>query len=158
MPSPLRYVLLGLLAVLAQWLVFDRLRIFGAYPDVVLLYVAFLGFREGRLAGAIAGFSLGLLVDAVHGSWGVHMLIKTVMGFAVGFFSPQDNRDAGPLRTGQLMLAALMIALLHNGLLVIFYVVQAGTRNAFMIGALWIGAALYTAAVAGIATLFAPAR
>ena len=38
----LRIVGYGLGVVLLQWLVFGRLQLWGAYPDVVLLFVAFL--------------------------------------------------------------------------------------------------------------------
>lgn len=76
MPFLVRQILLGFLVFLLQWFVLGRLRIFGAYPDAVLLYVAWLGLRHGRLAGSVGGFSLGLLLDAVYDTWGIHMFVK----------------------------------------------------------------------------------
>ena len=52
-----RLALGGLLAVLLQWLLFGRLRLWGAYPDVVLLWVALQALRYGRLTGTVAGFA-----------------------------------------------------------------------------------------------------
>jgi hypothetical protein len=46
-----------------------------------------------------------------------------------------------------------VIAMLHNGLLVLFLALEAGTRNAYLLGALWIGSALYTAALGTVASL-----
>ena len=52
----------------------------------------------------------------------------------------------------------LVISLLHNGLMVVFHALESGTRNLFMIAALWIGSSIYTAVVAGIAAPLHPGR
>ncbi len=153
MPAAVRYALIGLLVVALQWLVLGRLSIFGAVPDAVLLYVAWLSLRAGRQTGAVAGFSLGLLMDAIYGTWGFHMFIKTLIGFLVGQF-PASERDTLLIQPQQAFVGGLVIALLHNGLFVILLVLQEGTRSTFMITALWLGSALYTAVVGTLATLF----
>src|SRR5690606_23663908 len=56
-----RQVLFGLGVVLLQWLVFGRLKLWGAYPDIVLLFVAWIGLRFGRVGGSVAGFLTGFL-------------------------------------------------------------------------------------------------
>jgi rod shape-determining protein MreD len=86
MPLYVRRGLVGLAVIALQWLVVGRLRIWGAYPDAVLLYVAWLGLRHGRLVGSVAGCSLGFLLDAISGTWGIHMFVKTLVGFLVGLF------------------------------------------------------------------------
>ena len=86
MPVVLRQVLFGLGVVLLQWLVFGRLRLWGAYPDVVLLFVAWIGLRYGRVQGTVTGFLTGFLLDVIYGTWGIHMFVKTVVGFLVGMF------------------------------------------------------------------------
>ncbi|NBC19200.1 MAG: rod shape-determining protein MreD [Bacteroidetes bacterium] len=153
MPLLLRRVLIGLLVVALQWLVLGRLRLWGAYPDAVLLFVAWVGLRDGRLSGSVTGFGLGLLMDAIYGTWGIQMLVKTVIGFLIGLF-PADERESLLILPQQAFLGALVIALLHNGLLVIFLALQSGTRTSFLISALWIGSALYTSIVGTIASLF----
>lgn len=55
----LRTTLLGVLVVVLQWLVLNRLRLWGAYPDAVLLFVAYLGLTYGRRVGLIGGFLSG---------------------------------------------------------------------------------------------------
>ena len=154
MPLLLRRILVGLLIALVQWLVLGRLSLWGAYPDAVLLFVAWVGLRNGRLAGSMTGFGLGLLLDVVYGTWGIHAFVKTVVGFLIGLF-PANERETLLILPQQAFIGALVIALLHNGLLVIFLALQSGTRTLFLITSLWLGSALYTAIVGTMASLFA---
>lgn len=153
MPTLLRNALVGVAAFALQWLVLGRLRIFGSYPDVVLLYVAWLGLRQGRRTGSIFGFAFGALMDAAYGTWGIHMFVKTLVGFLVGQF-PVDERESLRLQPQQAFLGGLVVALVHNGLMVAFLALQTEATNTFMVFALWLGAALYTAFVGTIIALF----
>lgn len=154
MSLPLRRVLIGLLVVLLQWLLFGRLQLWGAYPDVVLLYVTWLGLRHGRLTGSLGGFGLGFLMDVTYGTWGLHMFVKTIVGFLVGLF-PADERESLLIFPQQAFVATLVVALLHNGLFVILLALQSGARTTFMITVLWLGGSLYTSFVGTLAALFA---
>ncbi len=153
MPSLVRQALLGVLVFLVQWLVLGRLRLWGAYPDAVLLFVAWMGVRNGRSAGAVTGFALGLLMDVIYGTWGIHMFVKTLVGFLVGLF-PANERETLLILPQQAFIGSLVIALLHNGLLVLFLALDAGTRNSYLLTTLWLGSALYTATLGTIASLF----
>lgn len=153
MPLAIRASLTGLLCVLVQWLILSRLELWGAYPDIVLLYIAWLGFNHGKQFGAIAGFILGFCMDAVYDTWGIQMFVKTLLGFMVGLFQLND-RDSVLIRPEQAFLVGLFISLLHNGLLVALVVLDSGARNPFFILSFWIGAAVYTAVVANILSRF----
>ena len=153
MPSTIRYVLIGLGVFVLQWLVLGRLKLWGSYPDAVLLFVAWISLRQGRRVGSVAGFGLGALMDAVYGTWGIYMFAKTLVGFLLGLF-PADQRESLRLQPRQSFLGGLVVALLHNGLVVIFLALQTEASNAFMVFALWLGSALYTAFLSVIATLF----
>ena len=59
-----RYALIGAGVFALQWLVLGRLTLWGSYPDAVLLFVAWIGLREGRRVGSLAGFGLGALMSA----------------------------------------------------------------------------------------------
>ncbi len=50
--------------------------------------------------------------------------------------------------------AALIVAIVHNGLMTIALALDQATRTPFLIFGLWFGGALYTAAVALIGGLF----
>lgn len=155
MPIFFRHVLVGLLIFLLQWLVLGRLRLWNAAPDAVLLFVAWVGLRYGRRSGSTAGFLMGFLMDAVYNTWGIHMFIKTTVGFLVGLF-PANERETLLILPQQALLGGLVIALLHNGLFVTLLALPlyAGTRNLTMVLALWLGSAVYTALLGFIAALF----
>lgn len=153
MPTLLRHVLIGPLIVALQWLVLGRLRLWGAYPDVVLLYVAWFGLYHGRRSASVVGFLSGLAMDVIYGTWGIHMFVKTLVGFLVGLF-PASERETLLILPQQAFLGSLVIALLHNGLFVAFLALQSGARNTYMLVALWLGSALYTAVVGTIVSLF----
>lgn len=136
-----------------QWLLLGRLRIYGTYPDGVMLYLAWYALNEGRQRAMLTGFALGFAMDAVYGTWGIHMFVKTLVGFFVGMFAI-DERQALRLRPRQAFFGGLVIALLHNGLVIILLALQTEATNNFLIFGLWLGAALYTAAVAYLISLF----
>ncbi len=152
MPVVLRQVLIGLGVVALQWLVFGRLKLWGAYPDVVLLYVAFVALRFGRVAGTSTGFLTGFLMDMLYGTWGIHMFVKTLLGFVVGLFESEGSE--GPrLGPGQIAVGTLGLALIHNGLFVVFLALAHSTRTPMLVWALWLGAAVYTTVVAVVWSL-----
>ena len=160
MPLVLRRILLGVGVVLAQWLVFGRLAVGGVVPDVVLLFVAVVALKKGRLSGAVAGFSAGLLMDVLTNPalFGLNTLLKTGIGFVVGLFRSDqgENLRIAPPQAG---LGALVVAAVHNGLMTILLALDQSTRTLFLIAGLWLGGALYTAVVAFVAALFSrPAR
>lgn len=136
-----------------QWLVLGRLRIYGTYPDAVMLFLTWYALHEGRQRGALTGFGLGAAMDVAYGTWGIHMFVKTLVGFAVGSFSV-DERKPLLILPQQALLGGLAIALLHNGLIVILLALQTEATNNFLIYGLWLGSALYTAGVAYVTSLF----
>jgi rod shape-determining protein MreD len=152
-----RRLLVGLLIVAVQWLVLGRLLLWGVFPDAVLIYIVVLALRDGRLSGSIFGFVFGFLCDLIYGTWGVQMLAKTIVGFLVGLFAI-GPRDSFNLSAVQALIGGLVIALVHNGITVIFFALTAGTRTPFLIFGLWIGSAIYTAFVAFFAALIIPRR
>ena len=154
MPALLRQLAVGAGVVLAQWLVFQRLPLWSVVPDVVLLYVALQALQYGRVAGAVAGFGTGLLMDILTGApLGMNAMIKTVMGFIIGFFR-SDQGDKMRIDAIQAFVGALVVAVVHHGLMTILLALTEGTRTLFLIVGVWIGGALYTAVVALVASLF----
>lgn len=136
-----------------QWLLLGRLRIYGTYPDGVMLFLTWYALHEGRQRGMLTGFGLGLALDVVYGTWGIHMFVKTLVGFFAGLFA-LDDRKTLLIQPQQALLGGLVIALLHNGLLVILLALQTEATNNYLIYGLWLGSAAYTAAVAYLVTLF----
>jgi len=57
--------LVGLLAILIQAFFVPIIEIGIWRPNIVLIAVLFIGYRFGMIPGALAGFILGLLQDAL---------------------------------------------------------------------------------------------
>ena len=152
--ATLKYAAVGVVVVAVQWLLLGRMTIFGAAPDVVILFVAWFGLQFGRRAGTTCGFVLGFLMDAIYDVWGVHMLLKTILGFVVGSFAATD-RDILTILPRQALVGGFVASFIHNGLLVLLLAVQAGATNQAMLWSLWLGAAAYTALLGFLAALFA---
>jgi rod shape-determining protein MreD len=115
-----RVAALGVFAAIAQVVCFSKMDVFGTSPDFVLLVVFSLGVLGGSLTGAVAGFSIGLLIDC--------LLLETLGGFAltllaVGYVAGRyreavgrPTRGAVPLLGGALtLLGALVIAAIQIG-------------------------------------------
>ena len=154
MSPTIRRVLLAVGVFGGQWLILGRLRIYGAYPDAVLLFLAWYALREGRRRGTLTGFGLGLAMDVVYGTWGIHMFVKTLIGFLVGRFAV-DEHTSLIIRPQQAVVGSLVLALLHNGLLVALLALQTQATTGFLLYGLWLGSAFYTAWVGGVVALFA---
>ncbi len=159
MPLFLRRVGAGIGVVLLQWLVFQRLGLWGVVPDVVLLFVAVVAIKRGRLAGAVAGFTAGLLMDLLTNPqmFGLNALVKTGMGFVVGLFR-SDQGENTRIAVPQAFLGGLVVATVQNGLVTILLALDQSTRTPFLIAGVWLGGALYTAVVAFVASLFSTPR
>ncbi len=140
-------------ALILQWLFFGRLQLWGAYPDVVLLFVAWIALRHGRLAGSIIGFFAGFVLDAIYGSWGIQMFVKALTGFLIGLPVLQELESY--LRyPHETFIGVFIVALVHNGILVLLVALQSGSLTSNLVTELWVGCAIYTAFVALIAALF----
>lgn len=136
-----------------QWLVLGRLRIYGTYPDAVMLFLTWFALHEGRQRGTLLGFGVGAAMDLVYGTWGIHMFVKTLVGFSLGSLAVEERKPL-LIQPQQAFLGGFAIALLHNGLIVILLALQTTATNNFLIYGLWLGSAAYTAIVAYIASLF----
>jgi rod shape-determining protein MreD len=90
-------------------------------PDFVLVGLLFVAARRGRLAGAVAGFCAGLVIDLSIGEVvGLFALAKTITGFAAGYLMDEEHPGAVP-RTPRFVLAAFALSVLHNLLSLLMY-------------------------------------
>jgi rod shape-determining protein MreD len=80
-----RLALLGLVVVLVQIALVSQITIFGSNADLSPLLVASVALLMGSVPGAIAGFAIGLFVDAsLVQTLGVSALVLTLVGYGVG--------------------------------------------------------------------------
>jgi rod shape-determining protein MreD len=117
----LRLVALGLIVALAQVSCFAKMDVFGTSPDVALLVVVSLGLIGGSLTGAVAGFSIGLLIDC--------LLLQDLGAFAltmlsVGYVAGRYRENVGRPTRGAAALLGASLTLLGA---LIFAAIQVGT-------------------------------
>jgi rod shape-determining protein MreD len=69
-------------------------RVFGGTVDVLLVAIVCAALLRGSIAGAVAGFLGGLLVDiSTLGTLGVTALLLTVAGYWAGRYGETTGRD-----------------------------------------------------------------
>lgn len=116
-----RLVALVLVTALLQVTFFSKIELFGSSPDGAVLVVMTLGLFGGSVAGAVGGFSIGLLVDS--------LLMQTLGAFAaalmaVGYVAGRYRESVGRPTRGLVPLLGAGSTLL--GLLA-FAAIQIGT-------------------------------
>ena len=63
-----------------------------AIPDFILLCVLYISFTHGRAIGVTSGFFSGMIIDFFSGCpFGLNCLLRTVIGYASGFFYKTFN-------------------------------------------------------------------
>src|SRR5437868_12347441 len=82
-----------LLFLIVELTVLDRLRVFGAGPDIMLLLAVVAGIVGGPRVGALFGFAAGIVLDLfLETPMGLSALVFCLLGYAVG------NIQGGVLR------------------------------------------------------------
>lgn len=82
-----------LLFLVLELTVLDRLRVFGAGPDIMLLLAVVAGIVGGPRVGALFGFAAGIVLDLfLETPMGLSALVFCLVGYAVG------NIQGGVLR------------------------------------------------------------
>ncbi len=107
-----RVAALAVVVVFLQTGVVSEVPVFGVAIDLTPLVVAFVGLQCGSLAGAAAGFGIGLLVDlTLVQTLGLTSLIYTVIGYATGRLRELRDPHAAltPLLVGAGAAAASMV-------------------------------------------------
>lgn len=116
-----RLAALVLATALAQVVFFSKIELFGSSPDGAALVVMAIGLLGGSLSGAVAGFSVGLLIDI--------LLLQTLGAFAAalmtaGYVSGRYRESVGAPARGLVPALGAAISLLSA---VAFAAVQIGT-------------------------------
>jgi rod shape-determining protein MreD len=108
-----RLAILAFVALLVQVALLSQLSLFGASPDLAPLVIMSAGLLAGPVAGALTGFSVGLLVDmALLQTLGVSSLVYVLVGHFAGRLR-ETARDPQatllPLAAGALATFAALI-------------------------------------------------
>lgn len=74
--------------------ILSNITILPAVPDFLLLCVLYISIHNGKLMGESTGFISGLFLDFMTGTpFGLNSLIRTIIGYAGGFFNKTLNTN-----------------------------------------------------------------
>jgi rod shape-determining protein MreD len=85
-------------------------------PDLILIWIVYLGITRGHAPATIAGFFLGFLLDILSGPQrmlGLSSLAKSIAGFAAGY-TFNENKTEQTLSGLISILILFGISLVHN--------------------------------------------
>lgn len=108
--------LLILLCILQQYAA-SRLVIFGVFPDIVTIFIAFAAIRYGQKQGTTYGFIAGIATGILGGNMGVETLAKTFEGFIAGYFHIPEDSHASSRQKKQMYYKGVLLACLTGRIL-----------------------------------------
>lgn len=107
--GPIVLVVALLLAVYLEIALAIDSRVLGAVPDLALIVIVAIALRHGAVAGAIAGFAAGVLIDvAVQSPLGASSLVLTPVGWAAGAWADRRRRVSLGMALMVLLVATLV--------------------------------------------------
>ena len=139
--------------IMLQVLIAPLIAIGTVTPDFVLIGVFSVGARRGRMAGAVAGFAAGLLMDLSLGEVaGLFALAKTIAGFGSGFLHDAEH-PGDVIRTTRFVSVTLLLAFGHNLLTLLLYLRVMSASYATLLLAHGVGGAIYSTVFTASAVL-----
>ena len=91
----IRYTIILLILVFIQksFIYYITLSDYNIAPDLVVIALAYIGAKEGKIHGMLFGFFAGLLVDILSGSFfGLSALSYSLAAFIAGFFMTENDK------------------------------------------------------------------
>jgi rod shape-determining protein MreD len=152
-------IALSLLWVVLQTTLISHLNVGTVVPDIVLIWIVYLGITRGHAPAATAGFFLGLMLDLLSGPdgmLGLSSLSKSVAGFVSGY-AFNENKTHQTLGGTSFVFIILAVSLVHNLLYFLIFLQGSDLPWNRAVLAYGIPTSLYTAA-AGLVPMFVFAR
>jgi rod shape-determining protein MreD len=107
---------ISLLVLLAQTTVVPHLAVGTIVPDLLLIWIVYLGISRGHMSAMTAGFFLGLVMDILAGDdgmLGLSSLTKTAAGFLAGY-TFNENKVVQILSGYQFLVILGAASLVHD--------------------------------------------
>lgn len=129
MKKILASLLFVILIILSQFFFNRSLSIFGAFPNIVLISIVFLGMTKGRFEAVIAGFIFGIIWDTFATDiFGMRMLLFSIVGYTSGLLSRNFDNDQ-PYT--QLLVVVVSLILYWLGTIIIYSTFAPESVNGF---------------------------
>ena len=157
MSARTQIILFGLALFIVQLLFIPLIGVFEFTPDLLIIWLVFIGIRRGHIEATIAGFAIGLLQDSVTTQFfGLAALSKSFAGFLGGYFYNESTPEQ-TLGSYRLLVATALVSLVHN--IVYYGIFFQGREESLIISVfeMTVGITLYTSMLA-ILPMFAFSR
>lgn len=144
------YIFITFLLFILHSFVVPYLAVVHVLPDLLLIWIVFIAVRRGQLAGIVAGFVIGLLLDLTGGEGemlGLASLTKSVSGFIAGYFF-NENKTFQTLGGFQFIFAVFSVSLAHHLLYFIIFLQGTGIGIGGMVLQYVVPGSLYSALMA----------
>ncbi|MFN3780616.1 MAG: rod shape-determining protein MreD [Candidatus Kapaibacteriota bacterium] len=93
----------------------------GIIPDLLILLIIWITLRNGKIAGLITAFCIGLLYDYLSlNIFGVNALTKTLVAYVTGFFY-KENEFVNVVKSNKIFVIVLISTLIHN---IVYYLLM----------------------------------
>ena len=123
--KPFKLILFFLVIVVLQTVLFGRLNLWGASPDLMLVSVIVFAVLSLRLSAALMiGFSFGLLQDILSFGVFINVFIKVIVATAVSFLKESFLAQPAVMAFGFLLVLTPLSLLFEAGLLMVFFARQ----------------------------------
>ncbi len=139
----IRLALIGIGIVAIQIILLRHLKIFGAEPDLILLFILWLCTKEDRTKCILFAGALGLFQDSLTDLWGLNMFSKTLLVFMFHHFLNRTTENR--FLIWQIFLIVLAASFLHNLFLYIVSSFSDVYASDFIVFSLLIAGSLFTA-------------
>jgi rod shape-determining protein MreD len=142
------HLLWGIGFVFLQIVIFRHLSIYGAEPDVVLIFLIWLTTRRERTTCLLYAAGLGFLQDAMLDLWGLHIFSKTLLVMVIFRFLPKKTETR--LSVWQVFLTVLIASLIHYLIFMsLGFLVETYATDSYFL-TYWLGNSIYTAVIGSL--------
>jgi rod shape-determining protein MreD len=112
------YIVLLIIILFIQSTRFDFWSVYGVKPDLVLLLIFIISFREGRITGTVFGFIGGLAQDFFsNGLLGSGAFAKSLWGYLAGKSNQRLDTQSIVVQIGLLFCISILDGLLIHSLI-----------------------------------------
>lgn len=111
--SVLTSILFFLFFMLLETAILSNIALLPTVPDLILILNVYLALQNGPMFGQSLGFLSGLLIDFMSaGPLGLQTLLRTLLGYSLGFFNRLINTSSFFLPALYIFLISLVKAFL----------------------------------------------
>lgn len=141
-------IALGIGFVVLQIVFFRHLKLYGMYPDVILIFLLWFMKRQTRTAAVLMAFFTGFLQDALLDTWGLNLISKILLVFLAQPIIAENMPGRNEIL--RIVTVVFIATVVHNIIFLLLSFAVKGFTAELLFWRHWLGNAAFTAIIAGI--------